>query len=122
MTLRACQQKHHYFIQSNNKASYILYRGHTEFIDNKFLSIMLLSITISLSDCWLSHDKDYQYTAAGIIFDNTRFKDAVKHNFGGGVPDYENRNLKTQYWIFWPREAASKGRFSFFTRKYDIVL
>ena len=32
-----------------------------------------------------------------------------KFGFGGGLPDFENRNLDSQYWVFWPREAASKG-------------
>ena len=50
-----------------------------------------------------------EYSSAGIIFDNTRFKDAVRRNFGGGVPDFVDRNVDTQYWVFWPREAASKG-------------
>ena len=54
-----------------------------------------------------------QYNATAIIFDNTRFKDAVRHNFGGGVPDFENRNIDTQYWVFWPREAASKVSLTF---------
>ena len=48
--------------------------------------------------------------ATGIIFDNTRYKDALKHDFGGGIPDFANRNIDTQYWVWWPREAASKGR------------
>ena len=44
-----------------------------------------------------------------IIFDNTRYKDAAKHGYGGGVPDMEGRNTETQYWIWWPRESAAKG-------------
>ena len=46
----------------------------------------------------------------GIIFDATRYKDAVKHGFAGGLPDFKNRYTETQYWVWWPREAASKGR------------
>ena len=59
--------------------------------------------------CWVTHDKSLEHQVNGIIFDNTRFKDALLHDFGGGLPDFENRNVDSQYWIFWPREAASKG-------------
>ena len=27
----------------------------------------------------------------------------------GRLPDTKNRNTEKQYWIWWPREAASKG-------------
>lgn len=40
------------------------------------------------------------------MFDNTRYKNAKNL---GDLPDYANRNINSQYWIFWPREAASKG-------------
>ena len=46
----------------------------------------------------------------GIIFDATRYKDAMKYGFAGGLPDFKKRNTETQYWVWWPREAASKGR------------
>jgi hypothetical protein len=27
----------------------------------------------------------------------------------GDMPDFPNRNLDSQYWIWWPRESAAKG-------------
>ena len=27
----------------------------------------------------------------------------------GDMPDFSNRNLDSQYWIWWPRESAAKG-------------
>ena len=44
--------------------------------------------------------------ADGILFDNTRYKRAASEH---DLPNFESRNLDSQYWIFWPREAASKG-------------
>ena len=40
------------------------------------------------------------------MFDNTRYKSAIKAK---DLPDFTNRNTDSQYWVFWPREAASKG-------------
>ena len=67
---------------------------------------MHLNFSLNLA---LINLENIKYDAAGIIFDNTRYKDAVFYGFGGGLPDFENRNLDSQYWVFWPREAASKG-------------
>lgn len=53
-----------------------------------------------------------EHEAAAIIFDATRYKAAKKSgdkfNYGG-LPDFANRNTERQYWVWWPREAASKG-------------
>ena len=56
------------------------------------------------NDCWVTNDKQFESTADGVIFDNTRFlqKHASEH------PNLEVRN-PDQFWIFWAREAASKG-------------
>lgn len=61
--------------------------------------------------CWLTNDQSMEKTADGILLDNTRF---VRHSRLDKLqkpyyrtPDMDNRN-PDQYWIFWPREAASK--------------
>lgn len=59
--------------------------------------------------CWLTHEKHLEKEAAGIIFDQTRYRVAKKFNYGGGLPDFKRRNTEHQYWVWWPREAASKG-------------
>jgi len=56
--------------------------------------------------CWLTNDRNFEYEADGIMFDNTRYKNAIRAK---DLPDFNNRNLDSQYWVFWPREAASKG-------------
>ena len=48
----------------------------------------------------------FESTASSILFDNTRFRTG---RLRGDLPNFESRNLDSQYWIFWPREAASKG-------------
>merc|ERR1711935_523447 len=57
---------------------------------------MLDRISEECGGCWLTHEKHLEKEAAGIIFDNTRYKDALKHGFGGGLPDFANRNLDKQ--------------------------
>lgn len=55
-------------------------------------------------NCWVTNDKRFEFEADGIIIDNTRY---LQHH-GQQHPDQKNRN-QDQYWIFWAREAASKG-------------
>ena len=43
-----------------------------------------------------------------IIFDQTRYSVAVKGKLP--LPDFKHRNTETQYWVWWPRESAAKGR------------
>ena len=38
---------------------------------------LLEKISDKCGGCWLTHDKSLQYDAAGIIFDNTRYRDAA---------------------------------------------
>ena len=60
----------------------------------------------SCGGCWTSNDRNREFNADAILFDNTRYKKArLQHD----LPNFENRNTDSQYWIFWPREAASKG-------------
>lgn len=54
--------------------------------------------------CYVTNDRSYEKQAEGILIDNTRY---IQHH-GEDHPDLENRN-QDQYWIFWAREAASKG-------------
>ena len=42
---------------------------------------LLEKISDKCGGCWLTHDKSHQYDAAGIIFDNTRYKDAKLVSF-----------------------------------------
>lgn len=57
--------------------------------------------------CWLTNDRSIEKEANSILIDNTRY---VQHSHKGddSGPDMMNRN-PDQYWVFWPREAASKG-------------
>ena len=43
------------------------------------------------------------------IFDKLYLKKLLSKFYNLDLPDYQNRNRDSQYWIFWPREAASKG-------------
>ena len=54
--------------------------------------------------CWLTNQQQYEKEANGMLLDNTRYVEQRGQN----APDLENRT-KNQYWIFWPREAASKN-------------
>ena len=74
----------------------------------KFLKLKLSRIKNLFSSCWLTHNRTFEKTAAGIIFDNTKHLSATK-GYYNGLPDYKERNLNHQYWVWWPREAASKG-------------
>ena len=53
-----------------------------------------------------------------IIFDNTRYIEAAKRG-KLPLPDFENRNTESQYWVWWPRESAAKGRGT--GLDYDLV-
>ena len=55
-------------------------------------------------ECWFTNQQQFEKQAAGLLIDNTRFVE--KH--GDGAPDLTDR-ANNQYWIFWPREAASKN-------------
>ena len=61
--------------------------------------------------CWLTNDQSLEKVADGILLDNTRFlrhahlKKLDKKYYS--PPEMTDRN-PDQYWIFWPREAASK--------------
>jgi len=55
-------------------------------------------------NCYVTNDKKFEHQAHGIIIDNTRY---LQHK-GQQHPNMVNRNLD-QYWIYWAREAASKG-------------
>ena len=55
-------------------------------------------------ECWFTNQQQFEKEAAGLLIDNTRFVE--KH--GHGAPDLSDRETN-QYWIFWPREAASKN-------------
>ena len=63
--------------------------------------------------CWFTHEKHLEHEANAIIFDQTRYRNA-KYGKGKGwkkekLPDFKNRNTESQYWVWWPRESASKG-------------
>ena len=58
--------------------------------------------------CWFTHEKHLEHEANAIIFDQTRYK-VAKYNNYQTLPDFENRNTESQYWVWWPRETASKG-------------
>ena len=68
---------------------------------------LLHKIPEECGSCWLTHERHLEKEAAGIIFDQTRYKTHFKHNFG--LPDFKHRNTEKQYWVWWPRESASKG-------------
>ena len=70
---------------------------------------LLKRIPDECGGCWLTHEKHLEKEAAGIIFDHTRYKAALNYQYGGGLPDFKRRNTERQYWVWWPREAASKG-------------
>ena len=55
-------------------------------------------------ECWFTNQQQFEKQAAGLLIDNTRFVE----NHGHGAPDLTDR-ATDQYWIFWPREAASKN-------------
>lgn len=55
-------------------------------------------------NCWVTNDKRFEHDAHAIILDNTRY---LQHK-GLQHPDQATRN-ENQYWVFWAREAASKG-------------
>lgn len=54
--------------------------------------------------CWFTNQQQYEKQASGMLLDNTRYVEKR----GLGAPDLINRT-PNQYWIFWPREAASKN-------------
>jgi len=61
--------------------------------------------------CYWTNDRDQEQTVDSIVMDNTRFITSPEENDGTyhrSRPDIQSRNLD-QYWIFWPREAASKS-------------
>lgn len=72
-------------------------------------------VTRKLADecggCWLTNDQSLEKEADGILLDNTRYVRNARLNKLKKPyyrpPDMKNRNPE-QYWIFWPREAASK--------------
>merc|ERR1712050_160906 len=52
--------------------------------------------------CWYTNENKFEHETTGILVDNTRYVQGLEG------PSLDNRNLD-QYWIFWPREAASKN-------------
>ncbi|CAG5086938.1 Oidioi.mRNA.OKI2018_I69.PAR.g11410.t1.cds [Oikopleura dioica] len=68
----------------------------------------LQKISKHCGGCWLTNDKHVEYTADAIIFDHTRYRKNLEVETGV-MPDFVNRNTDSQYWVFWPRESASKG-------------
>jgi len=52
--------------------------------------------------CWFTNENEFEKESTGILVDNTRFVQGLEG------PNLDDRNLD-QYWIFWPREAASKN-------------
>jgi len=57
--------------------------------------------------CWVTNDRSMEKTANALLIDNTRYIQHF-HKKNQDHPELENRN-EDQYWVFWPREAASKG-------------
>ena len=76
----------------------------------------------SCGGCYFTNDRSFEKTADALLIDNTRFltqKDPAmtqhQADIGKDVNWYKEtapQNFdrpENQYWIFWPREAASKG-------------
>lgn len=64
--------------------------------------------------CYFTNNRDLEKSADALLIDNTRFLTVARGHkandtiYKNGIPDTQNRN-QDQYWVFWPREAASKG-------------
>jgi len=72
----------------------------------------LKRLTEDCGGCYLTNDQKREKSADGILLDNTRFLryahlDKLEEKYFN-PPSLSDRN-SDQYWIFWPREAASKG-------------
>ena len=107
---------------------------------------LLRKIEPECGECWITHEKHLEKEAAGsgfnlffecckmcydykprkaIIFDNTRYVFALHGKLHQQfeqltMPDFENRNTETQYWVWWPRETAAKGQEN--GLNYDLVV
>lgn len=57
--------------------------------------------------CWVTNDRTMEKSAEALLVDNTRYIQH-SHKDNPDTPELQNRN-PDQYWVFWPREAASKG-------------
>ena len=64
--------------------------------------------------CYFTNNRELEKSADALLIDNTRFLTVARGHkandtiYKNGIPDTKNRN-QDQYWVFWPREAASKG-------------
>ena len=68
--------------------------------------------------CYFTNDRTLEKTADALLIDNTRF---LTHKDGSKAGKFKDFNWyketlpenfdrpENQYWVFWPREAASKG-------------
>jgi len=74
----------------------------------------------SCGGCYFTNDRSMEKTADGLLIDNTRFlsqKSGLERleklgrdiNWYKETPPQNADRPENQYWIFWPREAASKG-------------
>lgn len=57
--------------------------------------------------CWQTNNRNMEKTADALLVTLKYVKHSQEEEMSD-IPDMENRN-PNQYWIFWPREAASKG-------------
>lgn len=70
--------------------------------------ILMRKLPESCGGCWVTNDRKREKTAEALLIDNTRYIQHSHNMPNGDGPQLENRN-ENQYWVFWPREAASKG-------------